>query len=502
MTVFLRAILAFAFFLGLAFSSVTALAATKVNFSGFYKIFHENNVNFSRSVSNNNKDSQSFFWHRLQLVVDFAATENVNVRWVLRGPTAVRWGRVPTGRQGSRGDASTGYPYDVFTRAIYATVKTDFGKFNLGRHNSGMVGTLAGLDTLGYAPKYGDFLNNHVFDTNMTFDGITYQKKWDSGLGLNVIYVKETGFDQGYENEDKDVDKDRFGIEPFYLWDGGAASLNIEYSRDLSRFNNATIGGNVYPVEKNWAFSLNPALILKFGDLSFHFEGKAAWGETVFRRFSNTPTAPNLEANKAKDVGLGFYVDAVYKYGPGSVTLGGWYFDGNDPTDPNEGGAPSPTRKTGHGLVGAGSFSPFLVAYAGSGLIGPGTSVNNLGLTGSGSPARFGLNNHWALAIFGDHSVAKDVKVRYGLGYFRLVNPLGRHLIGLDGAGNPILADNSQDLGFEIDLGVITKLLDNVSFESHFGYFFNGSAFDQYNGTTAAKAKDTFAWANALIFTF
>jgi hypothetical protein len=486
-------------------SSVTALAETKVKFSGFYKIFHENNVNFTRSADGNNQDSDSYFWHRLQLTIDFTPNENLNVRWVLRAPTGVRWGRVGYGRDGNRGAERTGYPYDVFTRAIYATINSDYGKFTIGRHNGGLVGNLAGLETLGYGPKYGDYLNNHVFDWNLPFDGITYQKKWDNGFGINVVYVKENGFDEvsSYANSEKDVDKDRFGVEPFYLWDGGGASVNFEYSRDHSRYNSysfTNIQNNVtytytHPVDKNWSFSVNPAVFFTVGDFSFHFEGKAAWSETVYKRDANISPAGGqprrLVETKKKDVGLGLYADAVYKYGPGAITLGAWYFDGDDL---DEGNSHLPNRKKGHSLVGAGSFSPFLVAYAANGLAGPGTRANNLGDPRSASPNKYLVGNHWALALFGDHSFTKDVKIHFGLGYFRLVNPRDTHQVN----GRDV--ENSKELGYEFDLGVIAKLLDNVSFESHFGYFVNGDAFKDYD--TGQKAKNTYAWANALIFTF
>ncbi|MDR2140381.1 MAG: hypothetical protein LBR11_01060 [Deltaproteobacteria bacterium] len=479
-------------------SAIQALAETKIKFSGFYKVFHENDVNFTRSDTTRKRDSDSFFWHRLQLVLDFAPTEDVTVRWVLRGPNTVRWGQVPYG------DARGGntLALDVFTRAIYATITTDYGKFVIGRHNGTMVGNVAGLETLGYAPKYGDFLNNHIFDWNLPFDGITYQKKWDNGFGLNLLYVKENSHQDAAE---KDADKDRFGIEPFYLWDGGGASVELSYAQDKST-NSAykpEDTKDTYPVDKNWIFTVNPALFFTAGDFSFHLEGKAAWSETVYKRRGAGGGNPPLPETKVKDAGLGLYADVVYKYGPGSLTLGGWYFDGSDL---DEGGGPAKGRKKGHDLVGPGSFSPFLVAYGSCIGLGAGKFVNVLGdQDRRSSPKKYTVGNHWALALLGDHFLTKDIKFRYGLGFFRLVNPQGRHLVGRTAQNQPVYADDSKDLGYEFDVGVIAKILDNLTFESHFGYFINGDAFKKYDEnvpSSGQKAKDTFAWANALVFTF
>ncbi|MDR0548076.1 MAG: hypothetical protein LBI10_01485, partial [Deltaproteobacteria bacterium] len=170
----------------------------------------------------------------------------------------------------------------------------------------------------------------------------------------------------------------------------------------------------------------------------------------------------------------------------------------------DEGGGPRPGRKIGHNLVGLGSFSPFLVAYGSNIGLGTGNAVNVLGDTGSRGVNKYKAVNHWAIGVLGDHNFTKDVKFHWGVGYFRAVEPRGRHLVGYN-AGARIEADDSKDLGLEVDVGLITKLLDNLTFESHFGYFKNGDAFKRYDDAVPGpgrKAKDTYAWANAFIFTF
>jgi hypothetical protein len=304
---------------------------------------------------------------------------------------------------------------------------------------------------------------------------------------------------------ESDNDADRFGIEPFYKWDGGGVSLLISYSRDKSPASALSVAGPgvtyTYPVEKNWQLSLNPALVLSWGNFALHFEGKIAWSETEYRK--SVAGAPDLAENKIKDAGLGFYLDGVYNYGSGRVTLAGWFFDGNSP---DEGGGPRPGRQKGHELVYPGNFSPFLVAYGSNIGLGAGNAVNVLGVAARrGTPAKYTVANHWAIGLLGDHDFTKDLRFHWGLGYFRAVNARGRHLAGRDANLNPVYANDSKELGYEIDVGVIAKLLDNLTFESHFGYFANGDAFKQHDENEPGpgrKAKDTYAWANALIFTF
>jgi hypothetical protein len=104
--------------------------------------------------------------------------------------------------------------------------------------------------------------------------------------------------------------------------------------------------------------------------------------------------------------------------------------------------------------------------------------------------------------------------MNYGIGYFRLVKPtfvwIGDPANGYQSAPavpagtNPQYRYQSKDLGWEIDLGFTFQIYDNVAFETQFGYFFNGNAFETWDdGSKSWKdAKDTFAWGNAITFSF
>jgi hypothetical protein len=104
------------------------------------------------------------------------------------------------------------------------------------------------------------------------------------------------------------------------------------------------------------------------------------------------------------------------------------------------------------------------------------------------------MGNHWGIGLLGNHAINDDIKLNYGIGYFRLVESWHNNINGFR---------QSKDLGFEIDLGATFQILDNLSFETQFGYMFNGSAYDGWNNNGVwSNAKDTFAWANVLAVTF
>jgi hypothetical protein len=179
------------------------------------------------------------------------------------------------------------------------------------------------------------------------------------------------------------------------------------------------------------------------------------------------------------------------------VTLATWFVDGTSLDDGNK----------DHNLVQLGDFAPFLVAFNET-TLGNGIHSNNLGwgYYGNGQAANvdgsnYGTTNQWGIGVLGNHQITPEIKLNYGIGYFRLVHPTFAYDV-TNGE-----REQSRDLGWEIDLGATFQILDNLTFETQFGYMFNGKAFDVplYDGGTYignAHAKDTFAWANVLAFTF
>jgi hypothetical protein len=237
-----------------------------------------------------------------------------------------------------------------------------------------------------------------------------------------------------------------------------------------------------FGADNNYAIYINPALVLSWGEIgaggkfSIHFEGEAAWGETEVDDFT-------LDRR-----GLGVYLDGLYEYADGgNIALAGFFVDGN-----------SETEVTDHTLVSMGDFAPFLVAFNGTTL---GNSINStsidLDLPGTG---------YWGIGILGNHALTPEISLNYGIGYLQIVNT--RTADFGDYAGKDRYVAFKKDLGWEIDLGFNFQLLDNLYFQTQFGYMFTGRAFDiddgrELNGDPRwLDADDAFAWANVIGFTF
>jgi hypothetical protein len=275
--------------------------------------------------------------------------------------------------------------------------------------------------------------------------------------------------------------------------------------------------------KKDYTFIVNPAFTHAWGPFSIGFEAAFAWGQTSFIA-GVSPDNPNLVTSANATIypytfdvdkyGYGLYFDATYNYGSGDVSFLFWLADGTD-WDSDD---------AFHDAIGLGDFSPFTVAFGYNGLGGghalAGGSLNEYafntggntlsgyvdlltGILGGGGNA--GGSNQWGIGLLGNHTITDDISINWGIGYFALVNAYYSKV------EDPIwqtFFNDSKDLGWEIDLGASFQLLDNLKFETQFGYFFNGSAFDQIvdvdaNGHAVwKKAKDTFSWFNALTVSF
>jgi hypothetical protein len=383
----------------------------------------------------------------------------------------------------------------------------------------GNPGTGGGLASLGYAPGWGsEFLYLNPFDSGDPLDSLTYQIELDGGFGFAAYYGKSAsywGTDPGdypdLENGTKpdtrlgfkDSDSDGFGMQGTYQWEGGGIALGVAYERDVTN----------PAVEDAYAIYLNPAISQTWGDLatggqfSIHFEGKFGWGKATYSRA--VAEIPNNVDNTFDFDGYGLYLDGVYEYAEGgNITLAAWYVSGTSEEEHEKG--------KNHSLVELGDFAPFLVAYNGT-TLGNGTHSNVFGgrlfdeycEPDEFCAGNFGTNNQFAIAILGNHALTPQISVNWGIGYFQLAKSMGTWDLYTTANGTEVKKKLSKDLGWEIDLGFTFQILDNLSFETQFGYMFNGAAYKVYtqaadNNTegTWNDPDDTFAWANVLAFTF
>jgi hypothetical protein len=282
--------------------------------------------------------------------------------------------------------------------------------------------------------------------------------------------------------------------------------------------------------KKDYTFIVNPAFTHAWGPFSIGFEAAFAWGKTSYIAgltvedpTTNPLTAVYPYAFDVDKYGYGLYFDADYNYGSGHVSFLFWLADGTNWNSDD----------SFHDAISLGDLQAFTVAFGYNAFMGgnAGTSLNDIALDTGGSSlangilgsgiygrGRFGTvgdntgSNQWGIGLLGQHNVTDDISLNWGIGYFALVNPyawtVDTGIAELDSILNTYF-NRKKDLGWEIDIGASFQLLDNLTFETQFGYFFNGAAFDQIvdvdpdtGHAVWKKAKDTFSWVNVLTVSF
>ena len=481
-------------------AAAPAFAASQIDFKGSYAVTFDNVWNSNFASQKDNADNDSYFADRLTLDFTFNATDEVAVYWRVRGPRDVRWGTSPADAGGNRNG--------LVSHFIYGEVKQDWGTISVGRLAHTFVDI--GLADLGHSLTYVDgdglFGYGSPFDWDTPKDGIRWANRWDNGFQLVAQYNRWATSHDGRDiatpiNDAEYENVDIFILEPAYLWDGGGATLALMYARDhvqdLAKLagKNPTIPASKLQVPALKAYYINPAVSHNFGDFTVNFEGKAGWGKIndidPSYRVLGITNLPAVDEIKAK--GYAFYLDFDYNYGPGNVTLAGWWASGTKVEELE--------ADNYKGLVGmGGAFAPFIVAYGdgygwgnATNAIAAAEELNNGGVNGIGLD---GPANHWAIAITGAHAFTDDVTLLYGLCYLSLNKVSDTKY---DSTGNPVAdTKGEKNIGFETDLGLKVQLLDNLSFTTNLGYLFAGNALKDENG----DKENAYAWYNTLTFSF
>jgi hypothetical protein len=423
-----------------------APADSQIDFSGYYQAHFLNEWNKDRG-SSRNKTNDSYFLNRLNLDFVFHPTDQAAVYWRLRAPDSQRWG--------ADGDPT------AKTYHLYGVVRGAWGALSIGLLADSFA--YAGLYSFGWIPGG---VNDHftewgVFDYSMAYNGIRYAKGWDNGLGFVAqFYRMHTVPDANDEMQTNDW----ISLHPSYRWDGGGASLSVILQRDhvagnLGPTSTTHTGSQNNPSMK--AVNIGPAFAYSWdGGLSVHFESKAGWG----RHQGLSEYDHSFPGDGNKNNGQGLYLDFDYNYGPGHVMLAGWWVAGTSEDSAN-----------GKSLFDMGpDFLPLIVAYdtMAKWSKSPARGVINTANArsaasdwdGYGAPGDRGkANNHRAVALNGAHNLTDDLNLTYTMAHLAL---------------NEVREGRGKDIGFEADLGLAVKLLDNLEFRTTFGYLFAGPALD------------------------
>lgn len=496
-------VLALGVLLVAAFCAPVAMAETKLEWSGNYRVRYNvyNNWNgvpvFGGPTDETDQEDKNANWdHRFRWQPSFVVSDCLKLSTRIQAYSS-SWGT----NNGNNTRA------DLTLNRAWMDIKTKYGLFKIGRMYAGSLG----LDPLGYtggmfiSAAHGVFTNVQPFDYTRDGDRIVYNLPLGA-FTFSAVYEKIAEVDNANQGSQQfyptapgyDDDADLYAMVGSYKWATGAANLSGVYQRNRNISSGLVPGQN--DVERD-TFILAPAVVSTFGPFSLHFEADFLWAT---QKYDEYPTnLLGLAARPDEDyTGWGVYMDGWYNYGPGEVGMLFQYLQG---TNFNEGVNETHEGELG---IGRGDHYPFLVANF---------LIQNHDLT-DGQMANFNAagylagddRNYWSVGLQANHNITEVLMMHAALGYFSLVNTPDRNdynaALAAAGIASAATEELSKELGFEVDLGLNWKIMEGLDFTTMFGYFFAGDAWNLggalTNSNLNVEAGNAYAWRNMLWMSF
>ena len=416
-------IIALALCLAVALS--TPVMAVDADFSGAYRVRGMYTEHWDlRDTSASN----AFMNMRFRLQTVFKASDILSVTVRIDALDGSTWG-----------DATA--TAASFDRA-YMTIKTDFGKFDIGRQKGGTWGTT--------------FIDNEA-----DVDRIKLTKTIDD-LTLYLVFQKTTEKDGLWSTDTPTDDVADYDSDTYYF----LAKQKMENltAGVLLAFNNDKTNAD----QTTHKYSAIPYFVGKFGPLAIQGELAYNWGETDY----DTVGAADLDFKE-----LAYNLEASFNLGPASLMAGYAFISGdNDGTDDNEDSA--------YGNVGGDWEKLFILTTdevdALVNLGGYGNLSDN-GITASGSTA--------------------GAKILYGGATFSPLDNLTLGVVVGKADADKAPATYKDDYGVEYDFTLNWKIYDNLTYNAIVAFLDAGDYF--YQGTTKPdNFEDTYALFHQLQLSF
>jgi len=444
----LSAVAALGFVAGVA----TTAAALDLSVSGTYSVTGNylssgsgRGVDVTEQTGEDNK-ADSYWMHTFAMKPTMTVNDKIKMISEIRLADNAVWG--------STGDLSADPVNggDVYVHRLYMDYMSPVGKINIGRVSSGPWGTPF-LDGDGRA-------NGIKFWPSALASG-----PWSTYfyVGKNTESDDQDGTTNTVSSSDSDTYEGRVYYKDDALNGGIRYAMNNDNREAESNTKNVTMG--LYGVYKWSNYFFATEIVHLDGDT----ESDA--GVTTTERDAD---AALLEIGGKFD---NLSVAAAYVYLSG---------DSNSADTDNEAFAAL------NGGTGS-EFAPlYILTGRGMGCLNP--DINTADTITGGEVATAGAH---AVALFADYQASDRLALHAGLAWAQADEEVQG-----DGAGGYTIgyANRDSDYGIEYDLGAAYKLLDNLTYEAHFGYLDSG---DFFNSTaTANDAKSVYVLSHSLTMTF
>ena len=439
--------------LGLVAGIATSASALELKSKGSYTL-DNHQVFEGRGVLNGNgiemqdaadkpNDTDGWFEHRFQYEPTLIVNDKVSIKARIR---FIDWGV-----WGKQDDTSISDGANFSVRRMWMVYKSPVGVWEIGRRPAGAW-------------------ENNFVNTAGRGDRIMWKsaKMFGPDVSMYAFYQKITDVD-GYENvSDRDYDY----VEAYTAFKGfGKTSIAVGYYADNTQdFGATTTVAEDGTESVSYGFTKNRARIKGYGDYQFT---DMLGMELEFDYISGTVES-NQPGKADKDItGMAFMADLQANFGAAQTSLMYFYLSGDDNATDNDLEAYSGTGGSGA------DFEPLYV------LTGAKTSILNNDM---GSSNEYGAKARNA----GVHAIVLSAD-------FQASDKLGLHAaVGAAEAASELPGYDS-DYGYEVNAGASYKLLDNLTYNLHFGWLATG---DFFKLGTANDVQDITVLYNNLTMTF
>ena len=268
----------------LAVVMAAPVMAVDADFSGEYRVRGSYVEHYDLKSTS---PSHDFMDMRFRLQTVFKASDNLSV--------TTRFDALDNNMLGSTLTNDGTAASDISFDRAYMTIKTDFGKFDLGRMSGGAWGT--------------SFIDNETEK-----DRIKFTKTMDN-MTLYLVYQKNEENDYTTTSTlASDEDSETYYLLTKYKLEDTTAGLLLAFTN-----NKAT------ETATTRKYSAAPYFVSKFGPLTIQGELQYNWGDT-----DNDGTVVDVDIKE-----LAYNVEASYNFGPGSV-MAGYAFVSGDNDDATE----------------------------------------------------------------------------------------------------------------------------------------------------------------------
>lgn len=404
-------------------------------------------MDLTDDVTNDLNTSDAYFLHTFETNVGMKVNDKISMNAVVRLADDTFWGSQTGGDTAGGNNMATDSTADVYVHQLYMDYVSPIGKARFGRTPAG-----------GYGTTYMDF--DKRADRIMLWP-VGLDKPWST-----LFYVEKVKDKDVAANTVSDEDSTTYVARLYYNTDSTDAGIHYGYTNDQNTDN--TIADRKQQLTAYGKFKMDNYFMN--AELT-HFFGEQ----------DNDTDASDRDYDSWAGM---LQVGGKFN----NLTVSGTYFYASG-DDENIAGN---DVENALGTSGTGDlYEPLYV------LTGRHTGMLNNDLF-SANTAQMSTAGVEAFVLAADYKVSDALTVHGAIGYAK-ANEENQYSNAAHTAYTYGFAGHDDEYGWEYDLGAAYKLLDNLTYEAHFGYLDTG---DFFKTSATSQTENVYVLSHSLTMTF